>query len=100
MSPDGKLILCLIFFNSEPSYFESLGSIAESDNWRINSSNISKILRFVIVVCVDLSHIGSRKLDEYFKEVLQKGIDTSSVDVNAIGKWARIFSVNLFVYVS
>mmetsp|Transcript_10383 Transcript_10383/g.15782 ORF Transcript_10383/g.15782 Transcript_10383/m.15782 type:complete len:678 (-) Transcript_10383:152-2185(-) len=61
----------LMLAEIEPSYFESLGSIAESDNWRINSSNISKILR---------------KLDEYFKEVLQKGIDTSSVDVNAIAR--------------
>lgn len=61
------LMLCEI----EP-YFEDVGSIADtSDNWALSTRNLNKILR---------------KLAGYYKDLLQKGIDTSSIDVDSIAR--------------
>lgn len=65
-------IIGLILSEIAPAYFEDVSSGLDSDdNWALSSSHIKKILRL---------------LNEYFTNVLHKGIDMSAIDANAIAK--------------
>ena len=68
-------IVCLLihqYYSSCPSYFEQDVLNKEvTGNWALAAGNIRKLLRM---------------LDGYFTTILHKRIDTSHIDVNAIGR--------------
>jgi hypothetical protein len=57
------------------------------DNWALNSRNLQKILRFDRLARLSFprNKINIRKLDQYYKDVLMKGVDITLVVVDSIG---------------
>lgn len=73
------------YTSSDNSYFDELGTINDTgNNWALSSRNLKKILRYVADRSYQYWYVF-RKLDDYYKEVLLKGVDTSVIDVDAIG---------------